>query len=525
VAFKELPFEMMKLAKDMYQKYKCRKITHDKRDRCNPIVIYSMMRPIYYASLKEGIDWRDVDIQHESDPDQSARWNIAHLTSFIVGSKLLKEGLIETAEESDEHNPAKMREVEDAYEDMQLSMYEEYLKKLKVGKIPPEFEGLSDEEIQRKITELEQFLREKLKWEGVKQEEEKEWLGIEEEVKVAGLPPEQLGPDEEVKIIPPPELVPTEAPALLPMARIYVDYLRLNVEGKIKSYRINKEVVCYIPIVDEGTGEIVYAVYPFPRAQRERFAMLNITNKEGREVSVLVPISDEMKVLPLIATEEEMKVAIESAEKEVPEIQPPTIPVDWKYVKDITGKFQEWIDKLLEQATKRSDAGLLMYLDSIIEFADEAIETVKKGSYDGFAQRVVERPPPVYKVLRDDEYEDLWKAFSKELKEVGIDPRVYRDRFDELIDWGMNKDDNIFIIMDEARSIIAIEFMRGRVKRIEKYPQRFSWKLVRWGLSSMAFDIQSLKDAISEENFLQALRSFQSLKEAADKLRGYVLGV
>jgi len=319
--------------------------------------------------------------------------------------------------------------------------------------------------------------------------------------------------------------VPTEAPALLPMAKIYTNYLKLNVKGKTKTYRVDKEVICYIPVIDEGTGEVVYAVYPFPKAQRERFAMLNITNKEGREVSVLVPISDEMKVLPLIATGEEMKVAIESAEKEVPEIQPPTIPVDWKYVKDITGKFQVWIDKLLEQATKRSDAGLLMYLDSIIELADETIETVKKGSYDGFAQRVVERPPPAYKVLRDDEYDDLWKAFSKELKEAGVDPRVYRDRFDELVDWGMNKDDNIFIIMDEARSIIAIELMRGRVKKIDKYPRRFSWKVVRWGLSSMGFDIQSLKDAIPEENSLQALRSLQSLKEAADKLRGYVLGV
>lgn len=526
--FEPLPEDLNSLAYRIYTRYRCRKVTHDRRERCNPIVIYGLVRAFYEEAKRFGVDYHVIDVYAEIDPDQPARWNIAHLSSFIRGTRAREEGKA-TIEDYEKLSLNQLREVEDAFDEMQREYYEELLEKLKAGEIPPEFEGLTEEEIAEHIRELEELLREKFKKKGeVRQEELAEWLHIEEEVEVTGPPGEELGSDEKVKAPPPPVVKPLAKPTPLPkMIEIYLSYLNLNLAQPPRQYEINREVVYFIPVVDEGTGEVVTIVYPFPAAQRERFKMTTITNKRGLEVSVLVPVEEEIKVAPVTPSETEVESAIERGEQIVPE-QPqkiPVVPVDWKYVEQVAEKFQEWVQRMKREASKRSKAGIRMYLESMKQFLEQLKKRFVQTDLSGFMQRVAEKPKPVVKVLRDYEYKELHDLWRNKLAEAGIDWHKYESRFGQLIDWGMNFEDNKLILLDELRKIIALENLKGKVREIPEKPREFNWKWVNWALSSISVDVQLLKDAIKQRNPLQALRTIGSLEKTVDTLLKLIMGV
>lgn len=87
-----------------------------------------------------------------------------------------------------------------------------------------------------------------------------------------------------------------------------------------------------------------------------------------------------------------------------------------------------------EADKKHNSVAVYTYVTSIIEWLEDVKERLlaKTETLQMYEARHLEH---VMNVLRDYEYEELWKEFSKELSEEGIDPTSYRAGFDDLIVW------------------------------------------------------------------------------------------
>ena len=239
------------------------------------------------------------------------------------------------------------------------------------------------------------------------------------------------------------------------------------------------------------------------------FNKLSPSNSTGKRMLFLTD-EDVKKVLT-------MEEAIEEVERRVPERVAPAPPIDWGWLRSVASRLESWAEAMTRHAENRSALSIYVLAKSANELLEEAknrllgVETIKRHEE--------RKKPTAPRVLSEEEYRRLWEKFSEALRKEGINPELYRSRFDELIAWNMPYEDNEFIIMDEARKIILQKQLKKYVRKLPVKPVSFSWKYVGWALGSMAVDIGVLKDAIKEKNAIQAYGAITSLLETVDKLK------
>jgi len=211
---------------------------------------------------------------------------------------------------------------------------------------------------------------------------------------------------------------------------------------------------------------------------------------------------------------------VKEAEEAIPEVKV-TAPLDWKWIFSISQRVQEWLKAAEGQAGKRNSVAVYTHVTSIIEWLEDIKERLLAKT-ETLRMHEARRLEPILKILRDHEYEELWKEFSKELREEGIDPTPYRARFDDLIAWNMPLQDNRAIVVDEAKGIILEKSMEKYLKKLPLKPTRFNWKWVGWGLTSLKVDAAALKEAAKRENVVQAYSTTTKMIETAEKLQKLV---
>ena len=112
----------------------------------------------------------------------------------------------------------------------------------------------------------------------------------------------------------------------------------------------------------------------------------------------------------------------------------------------------------------------------------------------------------------------LWDEFSRILKDVGLNPERYRDRFEEALDPYMDYDDNLFIVTDEARKIIAEEILRKEKYHMTIPVKKFSWKYVSWGLGAIKLRLTDLEIAVKDKDTVTAYKLFKEVCETTQTL-------
>jgi hypothetical protein len=304
--------------------------------------------------------------------------------------------------------------------------------------------------------------------------------------------------------------------------RGYVRLLHVNVTAKPEKKLLPgfKESTWAIPVHDEETCDTVAIVHGHPYTELEKYQLMKITNKRGAVLTVLVLKEEYEKLAVPTPTEPEIEKAVKKAEEAIPEVKV-TAPLDWKWILSIAQRVQQWLKAAERQAEKRNSVAVYTHVTSIIEWLEDVKERLLAKT-ETLRMHEARRLEPVIKILRDYEYEQLWKEFSKELSEERIDPTPYRPRFDDLIAWNMPLQDNRAIVMDEAKGIILEKSMEKYIKKLPLKPARFSWKWVSWGLASLRVDAGALKEAAKRENVVQAYSTTTKMIETADKLRKLV---
>ena len=249
--------------------------------------------------------------------------------------------------------------------------------------------------------------------------------------------------------------------------------------------------------------------------------MITITNKEGKPINVVTFAEEAKRIAVPKAKPEEVEEAVEAVEKEIPEKVVEAPQVDWGWIRGIVSRIESWLGSMEHQAEVRNALALYAYLRSINEWLSEAKGRLLAGS-EFLRIHEARKVEPVYKILTDAEYEDLWRLWSETLRKAGLDPAKYRDRFEELIAWNMPYSDNELVLMDEARTIILEKKFEKYLRRLLAEPQppvRFSWKYVQWAIGSLRVDVGVLKDSVREENALQCYTTIERILDTAEKLK------
>jgi hypothetical protein len=321
------------------------------------------------------------------------------------------------------------------------------------------------------------------------------------------------------------EIRKLKAPPGIPLEELpeeiqgYVRLLHVNVTAKPQRKLLPgfKEPTWIIPVHDEETCDTVQIVHGHPYTELEKYRLIKITNKRGVVLTVLVLKEEYEKLAVPSPTEPEIERAIQAAEEAVPEVVVKA-PVDWKWIQSIAKRIQEWLKAAEKQAEKRNSVAVYTHVTSVIDWLKDVKERLLAKA-EKLRMHEARRLEPVIRILKNYEYEELWKEFSKELKEENIDPNTYKARFDDLIAWNMPLEDNRAIVMDEAKGIILEKKMKKYVKRLPLKPARFSWKWVSWGLASIKVDAGVLKEAVKNENVVQAYSTTTKMIETAEKLK------
>jgi hypothetical protein len=327
---------------------------------------------------------------------------------------------------------------------------------------------------------------------------------------------------EEVKgrVAPPPKLpkgIPLEE--LPEEIRGYVELLHVNVVGKPEKKLLPgfKVPTWVIPVHDEGTCDTLQIVHRHPYSMLEKYRLVKITNKKGDVITVLT-LKEEWEKLAVPSPKEgEIEEAVSYAQKAVPE-RVVTAPIDWKWLRALATRIQSWIKSAEAQAEKRNAIAVYTMVSSICDWLGDAKTRMLEGA-EVLRMHEARKEKPVIKILKDYEYDALWESFSQELKEEGIDPADYKDRFDALIAWNMDFFDNEAVLMDEVRGIILEKKMKKYLKRLPLKPVRFSWKWLGWGLSSLKVEVGVLRDAVKQENAVQAYSTASKMNQTAEKLK------
>jgi hypothetical protein len=328
---------------------------------------------------------------------------------------------------------------------------------------------------------------------------------------------------EEVKgrVTPPPKPLKGIPPEELPEEiRGYVELLHVNVVEKPEEKLLPgfKAPTWVIPVHDEGTCDTMQIVHRHPYSMLEKYQLVKITNKKGDVITVLTLKEEWERLAVPSPKEEEIQEAVSYAQKAVPE-RVATAPIDWKWLRGLATRIQSWIKSAEAQAEKRNAIAVYTMVSSIADWLNDAKKKMLEGA-EVLRMHEARMEKPVIKILKDYEYEALWESFSQELKEEGIDPEDYKERFDALIAWNMDFFDNEAVLMDEVRGIILEKKMKKYLKKLPLKPVRFSWKWLGWGLSSLKVEAGVLRDAVKQENAIQAYTTATKMNQTAEKLRG-----
>ena len=310
-----------------------------------------------------------------------------------------------------------------------------------------------------------------------------------------------------------PEIPPEKLP---PEVRAFVELLHLNVVNEPMKILPPgfKAPVWLIPVLDEATGETVGILSAYPPYERERYEVITITNKLGRPVTVITFREEAERVSPK-PKPKEVEEALEAVKREIPP-KPVSAPIDWGYMRGLVQRIKSWLSSMERHVETRTALPIYTYLRSINELLAEARDRLVAGS-ELIAKHEARKAEP--KVLKDEEYEQLWREFSEKLKAEGIEPEKHRKRFDALVAWNMPKEENRIILMDEARKIILEKKLAKYLKKIPEKPMEFSWRYVEWGLGSLRVDTLALEDAVKNEDALQTHTTILRLLETAEKLK------
>ena len=315
----------------------------------------------------------------------------------------------------------------------------------------------------------------------------------------------------------PPKGIPVEE--LPEEIRGYVDLLRVNVVEKPEKKLLPgfKATTWVIPLHDEETCDTVHIVHHHPYTMLEKYRLVKITNKKGDIITVLTLKEEWEKLAVPSPKEEEIHEAISYAQKAVPE-RVVTAPIDWKWLRSLATRIQSWIKSAEAQAEKRNAIAVYTMVSSIVDWLNDAKKRMLEGA-EVLRMHKARKEKPVMKILEDYEYRSLWESFSEELREEGIKPEDYKERFDALIAWNMDYFDNQAVLIDEVRGIILEKKMKKYLKKLPLKPLKFSWKWLSWGLSSLKVEVEVLRDAVKQENAIQAYATATKMNQTAEKLK------
>lgn len=311
------------------------------------------------------------------------------------------------------------------------------------------------------------------------------------------------------------EAIPPER--LPPEVRAFVELLHLDVvDEPVKVLPPGfKAPAWLIPVRDEGTGETVGILNAYPPLERERYAIITITNKLGRPVTVITFREEAERVAPPPPELEEVERTVARTREEVEAPPPPPLPVDWGWMRQLASRMASWAEALQRHVEDRNAVGCSYLLKSMREFAEEGRRRLLEA---GGIVRAYEERRPEPKVLRPEEAERLWARFSEALRKAGVEPTQYRRRFEELIAWNLDYAGNELLVMDEARRIIDEHALLKGPRRAIPARAKFSWKYARWAASSLKLDAGSLLDAVRRADALQAYNALGRIAEAAGRL-------
>ena len=320
--------------------------------------------------------------------------------------------------------------------------------------------------------------------------------------------------EEEKKVMEKPETIPEEV-------RKFCDMLKLEIVGKPEYKRLAGFTydTWIIPVRDEGTGLTVKIIKGHPVTAMHLYKIIRITNKEHNTVSVLTFRKDYETVEPKIPTLTQVRKASEEAKKVVEKVitmpKPKPVKINWRFVGGVVKygitSLPQWERAVELKKPYMLWSGLKVFLskcDTVLKELEKA-ENIKEG---------LERKAVGEKVLTDEDIAMLWDEFSGILKDVGLNPERYRDRFEEVLDPYIDYDGNLFIITDEARKIIAEEMLRKEKYHMTIPVKKFSWKYISWGLGAIKLRLADLEIAVKDKDAITAYMLFKKVHEIAQTL-------
>jgi hypothetical protein len=194
--------------------------------------------------------------------------------------------------------------------------------------------------------------------------------------------------------------------------------------------------------------------------------------------------------------------------------------MDWEHIRSRIRLLKDWSRKIIQDARKKSSLAVYVYAKSY----EEELEGIKHTLEEIAPSELIalkNKEFPAVRMLTDEEVESLWGEFSKALKEAKIKPEEHRSDFDRLLLRNMSYDENLYILIDEAKLI----------KLAKKYPQlsRKGWatlqealkradKIVDWesidkALGSIAYLILILEDSAKAEDARHAYRTAMDMQD------------
>ena len=211
------------------------------------------------------------------------------------------------------------------------------------------------------------------------------------------------------------------------------------------------------------------------------------------------------------ASEEAKKVV----EKVITMPKPKPAKINWRFVGGVVKygitSLPQWERAVELKKPYMLWSGLKVFLSK----CDMALKELEKAEN---IREGLERKKEGVRVLTDEDIATLWDEFSKILKDAGLNPERYKDRFERVLDPYMDYDDNLFIVTDEARKIIAEEMLRKEKYHMTIPVKKFSWKYVSWGLGAIKLRLTDLEVAVRDKDAVTAYKLFKKVCETAQTL-------
>jgi len=313
------------------------------------------------------------------------------------------------------------------------------------------------------------------------------------------------------------EMIPDEV-------KRFCDLLKLEVVGKPEYKRL--EGFTYdtwiIPVRDEGTGLTVRIIKGHPVTAMHLYKIARIMNREHNPVNVLTFREDYEKLIePKTPSPTDVRRATERAKVEVEKVAPrpkprPAPKVNWRAIKGFARRGATDLAQM-ERAVETKRAYVLWgALKAFKARADLTLEELTKAVEE--LKAAEERKAMGERVLTDEDIRKLWEEFSRILTEKGLNPERFRERFDAVIDVSMSYEDNLFIVTDEARVIVAENYLRTEGFRVGIPVKKFSWKYVSWGLGAIKVQLMNLELAADEKDALRCYNILKKISETSQTL-------